>query len=210
MPNSFSSQSLSLYTPLHADLNLAPSESTQEITNSISSFFKKLTFKDLRYIQLKNNCHAYCICQDLGVLMWSALRQLGEIIVAAGTANTHKDSTLPVAIHSYIPQPFYRQLNLPRPEIFTVLNLSVYNGIYVFTSLENIQDIWMNLQRIAQETLEWIKLAREQSNLLGDGSAWKWTSIDTPLCIEYPTRMLLTNGCDCSCAPSFSEFNSQL
>ncbi len=120
----------------------------------------------------------YCLDQALGVSLSNVLNQLAKIIYrAALNSSTDQPEWGPASrAQTPIPDAFFAQLNLPRPRVLAATDARAFNLLYTFGPISYIYSVWRDLQDIARESVEWIRIARTRSPPEGskEDFGWRW------------------------------------
>ncbi|PPQ77100.1 hypothetical protein CVT24_009759 [Panaeolus cyanescens] len=122
---------------------------------------------DLITIHFENNRKGFGIDQTISTSLWMALQRLHTVVVQAAAAYAEQRFIVdPFSgpLPAIVPDDLFVRLNLERPAILSKIEPSKTNPLfYSYPSTASAISSWTFYQKLALETMEWIRLAYNRS-----------------------------------------------
>ena len=187
-------QSVELYNPNNANFHLTPFASLNSMSDDVNPLNYQLGADDFIALVQPDGQLLYTLDPSTTTSLFWALHRLARYITKAASHGLHGDTSIPFASKGYIPQSYFDQIQMQRPDILTIQEYSFLNPLCGYTTRENLAAWFRDFQALGRVALQWIQTAQQQTRLLGleSGAGWNWGTRHSSR-LEYPERRLIAN-----------------
>lgn len=166
-----STMDVSSYSPTNSQLNLGSPHTIQQLANSVSPLFYKLTPNDFTTFRIRDEIMC-ALDESIGVALLFTLQRLERYIVNAGHYRI-LDHISPSSVNLHSVQ--FDELNLPRPAVLLVSEFrNQHNPLFFLTSMQDLQTMHASLQLVGREAMDWISTAKARASQIGPACSWNF------------------------------------
>ena len=160
-------QTIEIYNPNNANLHLIPFNSPHSISDDVNPLNYQLTADDFIALIQPDGQLLYTLDPSTTTSLFWALHRLARYITKAASHGLHSDISIPFASKGYIPQSYFDQIRMQRPDILTIQEHSFLNPLCGYTSRENLAAWNRDFQTLGRVAVQWIQTTQQQTRLLG-------------------------------------------